>query len=84
MIKYCDLKEITSIYEPQLSEAVNRVISSGWYILGNEVKNFEQQFAKYCGCEFCIGTGNGLDALTIIMLAYKSNLCSYLNDVVLN
>ena len=71
MIKYCDLKEITSIYEPQLSEAVNRVISSGWYILGNEVKNFEQQFAKYCGCEFCIGTGNGLDALTIIMLAYK-------------
>ena len=71
MIKYCDLKEITGIYEPQLSEAVNRVISSGWYILGNEVKNFEQEFAKYCSCEYCIGPGNGLDALTIIMLSYK-------------
>ena len=71
MIKYCDLKKITEIHEPQLSEAVNRVVRSGWYILGNEVKNFEQEFARYCGCTYCIGTGNGLDALTIIMLAYK-------------
>ena len=71
MIKYCDLKKITDIHEPQLSEAVNRVIQSGWYILGNEVKNFEHEFAKYCGCNHCIGTGNGLDALTIIMLAYR-------------
>ena len=71
MIKYSDLKKITDIYEPRLSEAVNRVIQSGWYIRGNEVRNFEQEFAEYCGCEYCIGTGNGLDALTIIMLAYK-------------
>jgi dTDP-4-amino-4,6-dideoxygalactose transaminase len=71
MIRYCDLKKITESYEPQLSEAVNRVIQSGWYILGNEVNSFEQEFAKYCGCRYCIGTGNGLDALTIIMLAYK-------------
>lgn len=71
MIKYCDLKKITDIHEPQLSEAINRVIQSGWYILGNEVRNFEQEFAQYCGCRHCIATGNGLDALTIIMLAYK-------------
>lgn len=71
MIKYCDLKEITKIHEPQLSEAVNRVIQSGWYIMGNEVENFEKAFAQFCGCDYCIGTGNGLDALTIIMLAYK-------------
>lgn len=71
MIKYCDLKKTTETYEPELSEAVNRVIQSGWYLLGNEVKEFEQQFAQYCGCKHCIGTGNGLDALTIIMLAYK-------------
>ena len=71
MIKYCDLKKTTESYEPQLSEAVNRVIQSGWYILGNEVKNFEKAFADYCGCSHCIGTGNGLDALTIIFLAYK-------------
>jgi dTDP-4-amino-4,6-dideoxygalactose transaminase len=71
MIKYLDLKSITRMYEPQLSEAVNRTVQSGWYLLGNEVKKFEQQFAQYCGCDFCISTGNGLDALTIIMLAYK-------------
>lgn len=71
MIKYLDLKKITNLYEPQLSEAVSRAIQSGWYILGNEVNNFEQEFAHYCGCRYCIGTGNGLDALTIIMLAYK-------------
>lgn len=71
MIKYCDLKKTTETYEPEVSEAVNRVIQSGWYLLGNEVKEFEQQFAQYCGCKHCIGTGNGLDALTIIMLAYK-------------
>ena len=71
MIKYCDIKGITRSFEPQLSEAVNRVIASGWYILGNECKDFEQQFAQYCGCRHCIGTANGLDALTIIMLAYK-------------
>lgn len=71
MIKYCDLKSITDSYEPQLSEAVNSVVRSGWYILGNEVKKFEQEFAEYCGCKYCIGTGNGLDALTIIMQAYK-------------
>ena len=71
MIKYCDLKKTTESYEPQLSEAVNRVIQSGWYILGDEVRNFEKAFADYCGCSHCIGTGNGLDALTIIFLAYK-------------
>lgn len=71
MIRYCDLKKTTESHEPQLSEAVNRVIQSGWYILGNEVKTFEQEFAEYCGCNYCIGTGNGLDALTIIMLAYR-------------
>ena len=71
MIKYCDLKDITGIYEPQLSEAVSRVVQSGWYILGSEVNKFEHAFAEYCGCKYCIGTGNGLDAHTIIMLAYK-------------
>ena len=71
MIKYCDLKSITESYEPRLSEAINRAIQSGWYILGHEVKDFEQKFSQYCGCKYCIGTGNGLDALTIIMLAYK-------------
>ena len=71
MIRYYDLKKINSIHGAELSEAVQRCIDSGWYILGNEVKAFENSFAQYCGCTYCVGTGNGLDALTIILLAYK-------------
>ena len=70
MIKYCDLKTINDRYEPQLTEAVTRAAQSGWYIRGKECERFEQAFADYCGCRHCIGTGNGLDALTIILKAY--------------
>ena len=70
MIRYCDLKTINDRYEPQLTEAVTRAAQSGWYIRGKECERFEQAFAAYCGCRHCIGTGNGLDALTIILKAY--------------
>lgn len=70
MIRYCDLKEINGRYEPMLTEAVTRAVQSGWYIRGRECEDFEQAFADYCGCKHCIGTGNGLDALTIILKAY--------------
>ena len=70
MIRYCDLKTINDRYEPQLTEAVTRSAQSGWYIRGKECERFEQEFAAYCGCRHCIGTGNGLDALTIILKAY--------------
>lgn len=71
MIKYCDLKKVNGIYGNELRAAVLRATESGWYILGGECKAFENSFAGYCGCEHCVGTGNGLDALTIILLAYK-------------
>lgn len=70
MIKYCDLKEINRRYEPALTDAIVKAAQSGWYIRGKECERFEQDFAAYCGCEHCIGTGNGLDALTIILRAY--------------
>ncbi len=70
MIRYCDLKTINDRYEPQLTEAIVKAAQSGWYIRGNECERFEQAFAAYCGCRHCIGTGNGLDALTIILRAY--------------
>ncbi len=70
MIKYCDLKEINLRYEPALTEAVTRAAQSGWYIRGKECEEFEHSFARFCGCKYCIGTGNGLDALTIILRAY--------------
>lgn len=71
MIKYCDLKKVNCTYDNELRAAVLRATESGWYILGGECKAFENSFAGYCGCTHCIGTGNGLDALTIILLAYK-------------
>ena len=70
-IKYYDLAKITQSFEPQLSQAINNVIKSGWFILGNEVKSFERNFAHFCGSRHCIGVGNGLDALKIVFMAYK-------------
>lgn len=70
MISYLDLKRINHSFEPELSETVLRVVQSGWYLLGNEVRNFEHKFADYCGVKHCVGTGNGLDALTLIFMAY--------------
>jgi dTDP-4-amino-4,6-dideoxygalactose transaminase len=70
MIKFLDLQKITQSFEPQLSQAVQRVIDSGWYLLGNEVKAFEAEYAKYIGSRYCIGVANGLDALRLILRAY--------------
>jgi dTDP-4-amino-4,6-dideoxygalactose transaminase len=47
----------------EIREAVNCVIDSGWYLLGNEVKRFENNYAKFIGTKHCIGVANGLDAL---------------------
>lgn len=70
MIKFLDLKKITLVHESEIKEAVNRVIDSGWFLLGEEVKTFEQQFATYCGVSQCVGVANGLDALRLILKAY--------------
>jgi len=70
MIKFLDLKAINDSYEPKLSQAIKRVIDSGWYLLGNEVKTFEQEYSDYIGTKYCIGVGNGLDALRLIFKAY--------------
>ena len=66
-----DLKKTTLNYQPAISEAIQRVLDSGWYILGEEGKAFEKEFATYCGCRHCIGTGNGLDALTVLLTACR-------------
>lgn len=70
MIKFLDLQKITQSFEPQLSRAVQRVIDSGWYLLGNEVKAFETEYSNYIGTRHCIGVANGLDALRLILRAY--------------
>ena len=70
MIKFLDLKKINEPYEMALQEKLKSVLESGWYVLGNEVKEFENNFANYCGTKHCIGVGNGLDALVLIFKGY--------------
>lgn len=71
MIPFLDLKGINAQYRAELIEACTKVIDSGWYIQGNEHKEFEKEFAEYCGAKHCIGVANGLDALFLILRAYK-------------
>ena len=70
MIKFLDLHKITEKYADEIHEAVNRVVDSGWYLQGEENKRFEENFARYIGTNYCIGVGNGLDALIWIYRAY--------------
>jgi len=70
MIKFLDLKKINAPYETAFQEKLKSVLESGWYILGNEVKTFESNFANYCGTKYCIGVGNGFDVLVLIFKAY--------------
>lgn len=71
MIPFLDLKSINEKYRAELIEAATRVIDSGWYIQGQEHQDFEQEFAKYCGTQHCIGVANGLDALILTLRAWK-------------
>ncbi|MFH2064825.1 MAG: DegT/DnrJ/EryC1/StrS family aminotransferase [Pseudomonadota bacterium] len=70
-IPFLDLKAVNAQYRDELITAAIRVIDSGWYIQGQEVKAFEQEFADYCGTRFCVGVGNGLDALILTLRAWK-------------
>ena len=73
-VPYLDLKRITDSFEPELTAEVTRVVKGGWYLLGEENARFSKAFSEYCGARFCVPTGNGLDALTIILVAYKRML----------
>ncbi|MBC2722680.1 MAG: DegT/DnrJ/EryC1/StrS family aminotransferase [Desulfosporosinus sp.] len=70
MIKFLDLKKINDSFEPEITNAVKRVLDSGWYLLGNEVKAFEEEHARFIGTNHCVGVANGLDALRLILRAY--------------
>jgi dTDP-4-amino-4,6-dideoxygalactose transaminase len=70
MIKFLDLHKINQPYELLFQEKLKLILDKGWYILGNEVADFEKNFAAYCGTKFCVGVGNGLDALILIFKAY--------------
>jgi dTDP-4-amino-4,6-dideoxygalactose transaminase len=69
-IRFLDLKKVNGIHEGRINKAVERVIKSGWYVLGSEVEKFESSFAKFCGTKYSVGVGNGLEALHLILSAY--------------
>lgn len=71
MIPFLDLKSINESFEPDLSRCVTEVVSSGWYLLGTKVQSFEREYKEYIGTSYCVGVGNGLDALRLIFRAYK-------------
>jgi dTDP-4-amino-4,6-dideoxygalactose transaminase len=71
MIKFLDLYQINQLHKEELKEAFERVLDSGWYIMGQELKQFELDYAHYCGTKHAIGVANGLDALILIIRAYK-------------
>ena len=71
MISFIDMHKINARFEPQFKAQFQAFLDSGYYILGNQVSQFESAFADYCGTKHCIGTGNGLDALRMILEGYK-------------
>ncbi|MDY7587386.1 DegT/DnrJ/EryC1/StrS family aminotransferase [Vibrio cholerae] len=71
MIPFLDLKSINQQYQKELKQACARVIDSGWYIQGQELQQFEAEFAAYCGTKHAIGVANGLDALILVIRAWK-------------
>jgi len=68
-VPFLELKPTYDELRPELDEAYHRVMDSGWYLLGKELEAFENEFAAYCGVNHCIGVGNGLDALHLILRA---------------
>ena len=70
MIKFLDLQIINAQYQDEFQQKMKLVLDKGWFILGDEVKQFEADFAKFTHSKYCIGVGNGLDALVLIFRAY--------------
>ncbi len=71
MIPFLDLKSINSKHKAELLLACEKVIDSGWYVMGQELSAFEKEFSQYCGTRYCLGVANGLDALTLVLRAWK-------------
>lgn len=67
MIPFLDMKAVYAELKPALDAAYVRVMESGWFVLGREVEAFEAEYAAFCGTQFCVGVGNGLEALELVL-----------------
>lgn len=71
MIEYENLGKLNAPFFEAFQNDFKNTLDSGWYILGNKVKNFENEFASYCETKFCVGVANGLDALILAIKAFN-------------
>ena len=71
MLPFLDLKLINQQFKQELMQVFEHVLDSGWYIQGKELEFFEKYFAEYCGVKHAIGVANGLDALILVLRAWK-------------
>ena len=69
-VPFLDLKAVNTRFHAEYMDSLEKILDSGWYILGSETKDFEREFALYCESTHCIGVGNGLDALALIISAF--------------
>jgi dTDP-4-amino-4,6-dideoxygalactose transaminase len=70
MIPYLNMSPMHESIRNEVFEALNKVYDKNWFIMGDELVQFEKEFAAYCGTSYCIGVGNGLEALHLILRAY--------------
>jgi dTDP-4-amino-4,6-dideoxygalactose transaminase len=71
MIEYENLAKLNSRFFPEYTQVFEKVLESGWFILGSKVNEFEKEFAAYCGTRHCVGVANGLDALILALKAFS-------------
>ena len=70
VIKFLDLEKINNRFRKEIDSRIKTILDKGWYLQGEENEKFTQNFANYCGCKYCVGVANGLDALNLIIKAY--------------
>jgi dTDP-3-amino-3,4,6-trideoxy-alpha-D-glucose transaminase len=70
VIPFLDMKSVYAELKPELDAAYTRVMESGWFVLGREVEAFEAEYAAFCGTKYCVGLGNGLEALELVLRAW--------------
>lgn len=69
LIPFLPLKEVNAPYEPELEKAFDEVINSGWYLIGKQLSNFEDEYSRFNGVTHCVGVSNGLDALHLSLIS---------------